>query len=228
MLRRFIVLSLPVLLLACSALSSAASTGPTTTPTLEPSPFVPTEIAAPTILPAATGIPGWLAYHNGMIGYAFDYPPEAVLTTSGVTGYPSEELPPGVEPGQYIATLEATYTEPLCAGIELPSASFVLWAPDGEGGRYGGPCGVTGIGVYDIQKEEAPITIDGEALMLSTTRLYEVGTGTLAYEFSTVKLSDGTRLTLTSHWQEHGLTYEDYLADRDTILQVMASYRSDP
>ncbi len=228
MLRRLFLLSVPGLLLACGTLSSAVSTGPTTTPTLEPILLLPTGTAAPTVPPVATSIPGWLTYHNGMIGYAFDYPPEAVLTTSGVTGYPSEELPPGVEPGQYFATLEATYTDALCAGIELPGASFVLWAPDEEGGRFGGPCGVTGIGVYDIRTEESAITINDEALMLKTTRVYEVGTDTLVNEFGGVQLSDGTRLGFASHWQEHGLTYEDYLADRDTILQVMASYRSDP
>ena len=227
MLRRFIVLSLPILLLACTTLSPVTQVA-VDTPSVEPSPPLPTEVPTPTIPAGPTAIPGWLTYHNGMIGYSFDYPPEAVLTTSGVNGYPTEELPAGLEPGQYLATLEATYTEALCAGIDLPSASFIQWTPQDKGGRYAGPCGVTGIGVYDIQKEEAPITIDGEALMLSTTRLYEVGTDTLAYEFSTVKLSDGTRLTLTSHWQDSGLTYEDYLADRDTILQVMASYRSDP
>jgi len=227
MLRRLIVLSLPLLLLACTTLSPVTQVA-VDTPSVEPSPPLPTEVPTPTIPAGPTAIPGWLTYHNGMIGYSFDYPPEAVLTTSGVNGYPTEELPAGLEPGQYLATLEATYTEALCAGIDLPSASFIQWTPQDKGGRYAGPCGVTGIGVYDIQKEEAPITIDGEALMLFTTRLYEVGTDKLAFEFSTVKLSDGTRLTLTGHWQDSGLTYEDYLADRDTILQVMASYRSDP
>ena len=226
--RRLFVLSLPVLLLACSTLRSTASTGSAATPTPEPTPLVPTEDPAPTVPPEATSIPGWLTYHNAMIGYSFDYPPEAVLATSGVTGYPTEGLPDGLEPGQCIATLEATYTEALCAGIELPSASFVLWSPEDEGGRFAGPCGVTGIGVYDIQTEQSPIMIDGEALTLKTTRVYEVGTDSLVNEFASVQLSDGTRFSLASHWQEHGLTYEDYLADRDTIVQVMSSYRSDP
>jgi hypothetical protein len=227
MLRHLIVYSLPVLLLACNTLSSAPPTAVIGTATLEPTVPSPSDTPAPTIPPEPTSIPGWMTYHNGMVGYSFDYPPEALLTTSGVTGYPSEELPPGVEPGQYIATLEATYTEALCAGIDLPSASFVLEAPDDKGGRYGGPCGVTGIGVYDIRSENSPITIDGEALSLKTTRLYEVGTDTLVDEFGSVTLSDGTRLGFMSHWQEHGLTYEDYLDDRAIILQVMSSYRSD-
>jgi len=228
MVRRLFVLAVPVLLLACTTLGSAAPTAGISTSTVGPVLPTPTVPPPPTVPPEPTSIPGWPTYHNAMIGYAFDYPPEAVLRTSGVTGYPSEELPAGLEPGQYFATLEATYTEALCAGIELPAASFVLWAPEDEGGRYGGPCGVTGIGVFDIRTERSPITIDGEALSLKTTRLYEVGTDTLADEFGTVQLSDGTRLSFMSHWQEAGLTYEDYLADRAIILQVMSSYRSDP
>jgi len=228
MLRRLSLLSLPIMLLACNTLTPATATAPTLAPTIEPSAQPATEVPPPTIPPEPTAIPGWLTYHNAMVGYSFDYPPEAALSTSGVTGYPSEELPAGLGPGQYIATLEATYAEALCAGIELPSASFVLWAPDDKGGRYGGPCGVTGIGVFDIRAEHSPITIDGEALSLKTTRLYEVGTDTLVDEFGTVSLSDGTRFTFVSHWQEHGLTYEDFLADRALILQVIGSYRADP
>jgi hypothetical protein len=228
MLRRLIVFSVPILLLACNTLTLATPSLVASTPAVELTLPSPSDVPPPTIPPEPTSIPGWLTYHNSMIGYSFDYPPEAALTSSGVTGYPTEELPPGVEPGQYFATLEATYTEALCAGIELPSASFVLWAPDDEGGRYGGPCGVTGIGVYDVQTEQSPITINGEALTLKTTRVYEVGTDTLVDEFGSVSLSDGTRLSFMSHWQEHGLTYQDYLADRAIILQVMSSYRSDP
>jgi hypothetical protein len=225
---RIAFLSLVAAILACNQVPAGTSSEPAPVPTADATVTVPVDVAAPTVASKPTSIPDWLTYHNSMIGYSFDYPPEAVLTTSGVTGYPSEELPPGVESGQYFATLEATYTEALCAGIELPSVSFVLEASDDEGGRYGGPCGVTGIGVYDVQTEKSPITIGGEALTLKTTRLYEVGTDTLVDEFGSVSLSDGTRLSFMSHWQEPGLTYEDYLADRAIILQVMSSYRSDP
>jgi hypothetical protein len=139
-----------------------------------------------------------------MFGYSFDYPPEATLTTTGVTGYPTEELPAGLEPGQYIATLEATYTEALCAGIELPAAFLVLQAADDVGGRYGGPCGISGIGVYDLKTEETSITIGGVTYPLRTTRLYEVGTDILVNEFAGLKLDDGTRFNFASTWEMPG------------------------
>jgi hypothetical protein len=63
---------------------------------------------------------------------------------------------------------------------------------------------------------------------LRTTRIYEVGTETLANEFSSVRMNDGTLLSIISAWEQHGKTYQDYLADRAILLQVLTSYRSDP
>jgi hypothetical protein len=225
---RIALLSLLIALLACNSVPTALAPTATSEPTAEPTTIPPTDAPTPTVPSVPTAIPGWLTYHNAMFGYSFDYPPEATLTTSGVTGYPTEELPAGLEPGQYIATLEATYTEALCAGIELPAAFMVVQAPDEAGGRYGGPCGISGIGVYDLKTEETSITIGGVTYALRTTRLYEVGTDTLVNEFAGVILEDGTRFNFASTWEMHGLTYEDYLADRAMILQVMASYRADP
>lgn len=73
-----------------------------------------------------------------------------------------------------------------------------------------------------------PVTVDGEEALLKITRLYETGTDTLAHEFGVVVLSDGTRLTVMGTWEEQGLSYEEYLADRQQMLPVLASYRSDP
>lgn len=228
MLRRIAMLSLPVLLLACNTLQTAATPVPTMLPAVATTTFPPTEVILPTLPAAPTAIPGWLTYHNAMVGYSFEYPADAVLTTTGITGYPTEELPPGLEPGQYSATLEATYTEALCAGIELPAAFLVIQAPDDEGGRYAGPCGRSGVGVYDLRSEDMDITIEGAVYAMHITRIYEVGTETLVGEFGGVRLEDGTRFSFDGTWGMHGRAYEDYLADRDVILQVMATYRSDP
>jgi hypothetical protein len=218
---------IPVLVLACSTLTPATPTAGIDLPPLEPTVVLPTAIPQPTTPPLPTVIPGWLTYHNTMFGYSFDYPPDAEFISTGVSGYPTDELPAGIGPGEYIATLEATYTEPLCAGVGLPTASFVLQVSQERGGRYAGPCGVTGIGVYDIRKGELPVRIDGEDLTLGLTRVYEVGTDTLVNEFGHVTLSDGTRMTIMSHWQDLGLTYQDYLAEREVLLQVLASFRRD-
>jgi len=228
MLRHTAILFLLVVLLACNTIQTAIPPTVTIEPAAEATAVPPTDSPAPTQPVGPTAVPGWLTYHNAMFGYSFDYPPEATLTTTGVTGYPTDELPAGLEPGQYIATLEATYTEALCAGIELPAAFMVVQTSDEAGGRYGGPCGISGIGVYDLKTEETTITIGGAIYPLRTTRLYEVGSDTLVNEFAGVRLDDGTRFNVASTWEKNGLIYEDYLADRAIILHVMASYRADP
>jgi hypothetical protein len=225
---RIAFLSLVVAVLACTLAPPEPRSEPAPVPTAQATVTVPVDDATPTVSVEPTGSPGWLTYRNEMIGYSFEYPPYAELTTSGVTGFPSEELPAGLDPGQYIATLEATYTEALCAGLRFPAAFFIVAAPDEKGGWYGGPCGVTGFGVYDLKREDAPIVIDGEEATLKTTRVYEVGNDTLVDEVAAVRLADGTLISFGSAWEEAGLTYEDYVADRAIILQVMATYRRLP
>lgn len=229
MLRWLGLLLIVVLTLSCGLAGGDPTPGaPTGAPLPQAAPSVTPE-ADPTPTSAApTAIPGWLTYHNAMVGYSFEYPPEASLTSVGVTGYPTEELPPGLEPGQYFATLEATYSEALCAGIELPAAVLTFQAPDDEGGRYAAPCGRSGVGVYDLRSEDLSLTIEGTAYPVSLTRLYEVGTETLVGEFGGVMLGDGTRIAFDGTWTLHGLTYEDYLADRGKVFQVIESYRTDP
>ena len=229
--RRWILPLLPCLLLACNTLGSAATPSVQPAPSIppvEPSPVPPTETALPSVTQGPTAIPGWLTYHNATIGYTFEYPPEATLSTTGVAGYPTDELPAGVDPGQYVATLEAMYPEGICASVALPTGMFVVGPAQENGGRYAGPCGVSGIGVYDVRTEEAPVVVDGQSLSLRTNRLYEVGTELLVNEFSTARLDDGTLLSIISAWEQHGKTYQDYLADRAILLQVMTSYRADP
>ena len=126
MTQRWILPLLPCLLLACNTLGSAAT--PVAQPTPSMPPVVPTAVPPTEALPATvplgpTAIPGWLTYHNATIGYTFDYPPEATLSTTGVAGCPTEELPAGVDPGQFIATLEAMYAEGICASVALPTGT---------------------------------------------------------------------------------------------------------
>jgi hypothetical protein len=142
-------------------------------------PTAPPSVTAPSSAsqsPAA--IPGWLTYHNGTIGYTFDYPPEASLSVTGVASYPADEQPAGVDGDQYFATLEAKYAQGICAYVSLPTGTVAVSPAEEGAGRYSGPCGVSGIGVYDTRKEQAPVVVDGQSQTLMTTRLYEVGTET--------------------------------------------------
>jgi hypothetical protein len=228
--RPIVLFPMLLALLACNLTPSVPFEPTPSLPPLSPTvpQALPSDTPAATVPAEPTPIPGWLIYHNEFVGYSFEYPPQAALTMTGITGYPTDELPVGLSPDEYMATLEATYPDSLCVGVELPAAFFVIQAPEDKGGRYAGPCGISGVGVYDLRNEEMPITIDGAPHTLQITRLFEVGTETLAGEFGGLRLGDGTRFNFGSTWDTHSLTYDNYLADRALILQVIGSYRTDP
>ncbi len=211
--------------LACNWSSPAPATDPppeillpSPTAALLPTADIPVapEIAAPP--------PGWLTYTNRTFGYAFDYPAEAELVAVGVTGYPTDELPPGVEPGQYFATLEATYTEAICAGVRYGTAFLYVGPPEDAGGRFSLPCGVSGVGTYDLRPVEEPITIGPDTLSAGGSAIYSLDDGTFLYEFFFVP-TRGFRFNYGGDWTQAGTTYEAYLADKAIIQQVLASWR---
>ncbi|MEW6569015.1 MAG: hypothetical protein AB1449_12785, partial [Chloroflexota bacterium] len=187
-----------------------------------------TPLPPPTDTPPGppTPIPGWLTYHNDLVGYSFDYPPEAELTSIGVTGFPTEELPPGLTPSDYFATLEATYPDDLCVSLNLPLAFLTIQAPYDAGGRYSDPCGVSGIGVYDVVTADQTVLVGGTPYAATLTQLYVSGTGVMVSEFMVLHLENGSRVDLGGSWESSG-SYEAYVAERDTLLTVLASFRWD-
>ena len=220
--------------LACNLTPSATPTSApepisSPEPALLPSPTAaiePTAAEPPTAspVPAPTTPPGWLTYRNEMLGYEFDYPPEAELIAVGVTGYPTDELPPGLEPGQYIPTLEATYPEALCAGIEFGTAYLYVGAPDDLGGKYSTPCGISGVGVYELRPIEEIILIGGESATASGDQGYSLQDGTFLFEFLFARLRE-FRFNYGGDWNRPGLNHDVYLADKAIIMQVLASWR---
>jgi hypothetical protein len=103
-------------------------------PTLAPAdptsivPLPPTHVVSPQVTP----VDSWLTYHNDYIGYAFDYPSDAEINEMGVSGYPTELLPPGMEPGDTPPCWGGALTT--CVGVGLPAAFFVV-APSARGRR---------------------------------------------------------------------------------------------
>jgi hypothetical protein len=184
---------------------------------------VPIETSTPT---EETDVPppGWLTYRNEMLGYAFDYPADAQLGLAGVTGYPTDELPAGLEPGQYFPTLEAAYPEALCVSVVYGNAYVNVGAPDELGGRYSTPCGLSGIGVYDLVPVEETINLGDQTLSATGSQVYTVEDHTFVYEFYFAWL-DGFRFNYGGDWTQAGATREAYLADKAVILQVLSTWR---
>jgi hypothetical protein len=242
-LSQLLVIALPFVLLACAVAGGVAAppTSAPVPPTEPPSP-APPSVEPPTLAPAeatsivplppthvvspqVTPVDGWLTYHNDYVGYAFDYPSDAEINEMGVSGYPTEMLPPGMDPGEYTALLEAALPDNLCVGVGLPAAFFVVAPSPAAGGDFTGPCGVTGVGEYDLKNHSEMVSVAGAQVESSITEVLDRSTGEKLNEFASIRLDDGTRLQYGSAWSQRGRTYDDYLLDRAVILRILASFR---
>ncbi len=78
--------------------------------------LAPTGILTP--ISTFKSIDSWLTYRNPAFRYELSYPPQAMLSTEGVTGYPAEELPSNMTPDEYLAKLTQIHPGDLCVRIE--------------------------------------------------------------------------------------------------------------
>lgn len=163
-----------------SPLPITASPAPTsdleTTP-LQPDPtatsIIPTPTRKPTVapLPTSSVVPGWLTYENKFLGYSLSYPPEARIRTSGVTGFPTDELPENKTVEEYQAELEEKYPYDLCVSVGYKRAFITIRSTDETLSAYASPCGITGVGDYTIEHWEEVVTIDGQPYTAGGNRL---------------------------------------------------------
>jgi hypothetical protein len=229
--------------------------GPTT-PTVPPTAFIPpstqvptTEPEAPTAVPtevpttepeAPTEVPttepedptaGWLLYTNSYFGYQFYYPPEATITESGVDGYPTDELPAGKTPSEYMAELQALYGDTLCVSVRYRTGYVNFSAPANEGFRYS-LCGRTGVGVGTMTNKSDTIVIAGNSYTASGFEFVgeDVPCDMLPCHNETLvlQLPSGMRIEYGAAPVE-GATYADYLATtRPVLLQIVSTFIPGP
>lgn len=191
------------------------------TATATPSPTVPAA-ARPTVTPVPTSsvVTGWLAYKNDFLGYEFAYPPEGRIGIQGVTGFPTAELPAGMTSEAYLQQLEESYPADLCVTVRY-QAGFVTFAPAAEKeGRYTVPCGVTGVGDYDITNLTETVLIDGVPHSASGFVL-RGSAGAWQGEFYLLDAGDSVRI----HFGSFDGTEEEYLNIEETLQRIVASYR---
>jgi hypothetical protein len=198
---------------------------PTEVPTSEPE--APTE--APTTEPAGPPA-GWLLYTNSLFGYQFYYPPDATLYEGGVDGYPTDELPEGMTPGEYMAELQAMYGNTLCISVNYGSGYVNVSAPANEGFRYA-ICGRTGVGVGTMTDRSDTIVIAGNSYTATGFEFVgEVPCDLLPCHNETMvlQLPNGTRIEYGAAPVE-GVAYADYLATtRPVLLQIVATFVPGP
>ena len=133
----------------------------------------------------------WLNYNNKFLKYSFHYPQEATIIEEGVTGFPSDELPPGTNISGYFDQLKAIYPSNLCVRVHFAGTFLSITPPDDRGGKYTGPCGISGIGnTYTSEKFEETIYMAGDYRTVTWTRLLDRSSGEWQHEFSTLRIDD--------------------------------------
>lgn len=168
----------------------------------------------------------WLTYVNDNYSYTFQYPSAAELTEIGVQGFRSDELPDGMTPDEYIASLEEDYGGNICVEIRTALAYLYISAPVNQGGRFN-PCGPTGLGEYEIVDQREQVTIGTASYEATGVEFIGDGDSLAEHgELMSLTLPDGTRFAYGSI-PRMDATYEDYLMEGEPLIhQIMATYSS--
>jgi hypothetical protein len=108
-------------------------------------------------------------------------------------------------------------------------SGFVAFVPSDEiGGKYTVPCGVTGVGDYDIVDVVETVLIDGEPYTASGFRLYERENEGWRGEYYILPFNDRIAIHFGSRdrvGSVHNTTQEEFLNVKETLLQILSSFR---
>jgi len=190
--------------------ATATATPPTPSPTVPP-------------IPTSAEVDGWLVYENDFLGYRFSYPPEARIHVQGFTGFPMDELPENLTVEEYQAQLEAEYPDNLCVTVSY-QAAFIAFVPSYDTiGKYTVPCGVTGVGDFEIRTEEVSLIIDGRQMVGTIHRLFG-GESNWRGEFTLLEAGDDLGIHYGS---ANDATHEEFLDAQETMMQIVSSLRLD-
>ena len=184
-----------------------------------------TNITVATIFPA---IPeNWFTYTNEFLEYSFQYPQEAKIVEEGVTGFPSEELPPNMSIEEYFAYLKEEYPSHLCIRVHYKGLFISITPPEGKGRKYTGPCGISGIGnTYRFEKYNEEIFIAEEYRTIEWTKYIDKISGQWEHEASSIRISaflfEFGNFTFGG---EENITEEEYRQAKPELLLILGSFR---
>ena len=198
----------------------------TDSPDITVTPSMSDITATPTVIPTSDLVTGWLMYQNSFYEYSFSYPPEAEIEQQGVTGFPTEELPENMTATEYRLQLKETYPDDICVTVDFQSGFVVFIAPWERGGKYAAPCGVSGVGDYDITPITETVAIDGTSYTAAGYEIHERNEeASWRGEFISLSLDDGGSIQFGGGL-DGNVSYEEYLLAKETILRIISSFRS--
>lgn len=208
-------------LLATSDLSSPAALSSKTASNTNPPP-TPTLISTIAI-PTSSLVEGWLVYQNPIYNYEFSYPIGTTLKISSVDGFPGE-LPVGITLEDYLHQLQEKFGD-LCVIAIYREGFLLIQAPAGQDYVL---CGGFGVGADVVVEKSELVSINGKIYPARGWELYkQEGDNTILYsEFFFVDIEDGTHFAYGANLESAPEKFDDYLAVKEILLRMLASYRT--
>jgi len=197
---------------------------PTGTPIATRTPTIAT--ATVESLPTSTWKEGWVDFINGYYGYAISLPPSAEVSKADI------DTIPGWAQSQTFDQLNMSYPPGMCTGINYQSAYVTIRVANWLGGEFGGPCARTGVGAVHPVWTKEEVVVGGASYPATYGRMYESAAPDAKFleEFYFVDMGEGAIISFGSKaggWQDQA-AYDQYLKDKDVVLEILRSYRSVP
>ena len=164
---------------------------------------------------------GWKTYHNSRYSYQFRYPDTATITTFGVMGVPTEEIPDGMNFEEYKAQLEENYGDQICVQVQYALGVVYFIAPMEDGGKYT-MCGSAGLGAGELLERSEMLTIDDTQYTVEGFELIGPNETLSAHsEMFNLVFENGLRIGYGSTSRQDA-TYEDYqMKGHDMIRRII-------
>jgi hypothetical protein len=177
-------------------------------------------------LPTSAGKVGWVDFINSYYGYAISVPSSAEVIKGEINTIP------GWAQSQTFEELNRTYPPGMCITIGYQSAYITIRVANWLGGEFGGPCGRTGIGSVQPVWTEEQVVVGGVSYPATYGRIYksEAPDSRFLEEFYFVDTGEGALVNFGSKaggWADQA-AYDQYLEDKDILLEILRSYRSVP
>lgn len=166
----------------------------------------------------------WTTYTNQFYGYKISYPQDAAVASLGPQGFSQNEIPEGMDPGEYMQQLVEKYSNELCMIIEYGSGVVSISAPPNQFYHYTN-CNNPAPGAGEVVNKTETININGQQYQAAGFELVPgEGNPSGYFEKYSIELEDGT---VISYGSAPGTVsdYQDYLINwKDVLLEIVQSY----
>lgn len=192
------------------------------TASITDTPHTPTLISTVAI-PTSSLFEGWAVYQNPVYNYEFSYPSGTILKISSAGGFPGE-LPAGLTFEEYLLQLQNQFGD-LCVIATYGEGFLLIQAPNAWDYVL---CGGFGVGADIVIEKSEQVSVNGKIYPARGWELYnQDGTEKILYsEFFFVDLEDGTHIAFGGPGSADDTKFEDYLAVKEILLRMLASYRT--